>query len=231
MAGVVQRTRQKSCVVFQPVLVSVLTKAVTLGFRHLFGSCQDASIVKICNALCTECVPRRAITLDTVRLTERNRFIIEAIVQRLREGQDVFNFHLIAKQHGWADLYAGIGTASVGNIFEIEFFPQNHFLNVCASHSFFTDTQHSRNISTKLLVALLIFRLPFVLVVALFLALLQIARQFNNHFAGVSVAFYEGIHDKTNLVQPNMHSGVGDTTIALFVAVFRVVTAKTYMTL
>ena len=77
----------------------------------------------------------------------------------------------------------------------------------------------------------MVVRLAFALIIALIFALFEVTRQFDNHFAGVAIAFDECINHQSHLVQSDMHSGVRNFPVALFVVMFWHPRSKTYVAL
>ena len=85
----------------------------------------------------------------------------------------MLDFHFIAQDHARADLYAAVGAATVGDV-ETQFFPQDELLDVDMLYSFRRDLQKFCGVGPEPFVALLIFRLLFLILVSLLPTLFQV---------------------------------------------------------
>ena len=142
----------------------------------------------------------------------------------------MLNLHLVAQQHAGADLHTAVGAAAVGGI-KAQLFPQDPFLDVGVFHTIFVDAQNRSDCSTNAVVALLVVGLPFLRFQLLVAALLELARQFHHDFGGAAIAVNQRVHHLAHLVQANVHRGVGNLAVALFVRVLRLTAAKSHVAL
>ena len=105
MAGIVQRAGQKALVVLEPLLDGIVRKSVALvlghHFRPLYQPLMGPALRGKVGAGCSG----GAVAFNTVGLPHGNGFVVQAVVQRFREWQDVFDFNLLTQQHGRADLH------------------------------------------------------------------------------------------------------------------------------
>ena len=214
VAGVVQGTGQK-VVVFQPALQAVGFKAFSLGFGHHAGALQQAIVVPALGGKVVAGLPRCAVAFDAVGQPQRQRLVVQAVVQRLRERQNVLNLHLVAQRRPRADEVAAVRATALQRVAG-QFFPQDEFFNVGVAHTLDCNAQHRRSFGTQTLVAALVTGLALLFVLALFAALFQVAGHLNHHLGGVAVAAQQGIHHLAHLVQPNVDGRVGNTAKAFF---------------
>ena len=229
VARVVQRTGQEVLVFPQPALVPIVRKAVALAQGHALGALQDAFIAPALRFKVSPRGPRRAVALDAVGLAHGHGAVVQAVVQRLRERQDVLDLHLFAQQHGGADLHTAVGAASVGHV-KAQLFPQDPFLDVAGAHALGADAQGLGNALADAGIAALVFGLLLLRLLLLFAALLQVARQLHHDLCRAAIAADQGIDHHPHLVQADMHRGVGNLAVALFV-VARLVFGKGHMAL
>ena len=119
-------------------------------------------------------IPGCTVALDAVGLTHGDGAIVEAVVQSLREGQDVLDFHLGREQHAGADLHAAIGAFAVGGV-KAKLLPQYPFLNIGAANALWGAAYDRGGFGADAFIALLVRRLALLLFLLLLAALLQVA--------------------------------------------------------
>ena len=153
------------------MLVAVRGEAVTLGAWHAFGALQYAFVAPTLCCKVGVCLPRAAVAFDTVGLPHGDCAVVQAVIQRLAKGQDVFNFDFGAKQHAGADMHAAVRAAAVGHV-KAEFFPQNPFLNITVFDVVRLYAAQIGNFLPNALSAFLVIRLFFLCFQLLFSALL-----------------------------------------------------------
>ena len=212
---VVERTRQKVLVFAQPAFITIGAKAEALAQGHACRTQQNAVIgPALCFKVGARC-PGRAVALDSIGFSQGDGAVVQAVVQRLGERQDVFDLDTLTQQHGDADLHAAVGAAPIGCV-GAEFFPQNPLLNVGGAYTRFGNAERLRNGAADTVIAFLVVGLLALRVLLLLAALLEIAREFNHDFCGPTITANERIDDGTYLIEPDMHRWVRNLAVALF---------------
>ena len=228
--GVIERPSQKALVVAQPAGIAFRAEAVALVARHQFGTLQHAFGRP---SVCLEILPGFpgcAVALDAVGLAHGDGLVVEAVVQCHREGQDMLDLDLFGKQHAQADLHAAVGTAPVG-IVVAEFLPEDQLLDIACLDALRGCIEDRGNVGTHALVAFLVPGLALLFLASLFPALLEIACHFDDHLAGVAVAFDQLVDDGPDLVETDVNRGVGYSAKALLGRIVRIAGAEADMAL
>ena len=169
--------------------------------------------------------------LEAVGAPHGNGFIGNAVIQRARARKDMLDLNLIGNQPPEADLFTGIGAAPVRRRLR-QLLPQPHALEIFADLAVaFGDQTFLQEFLTPALIGGAIEVVAFGGVLFLLLRLFQIARQLQDDLIRPAMACNQRVDDAAQLVQANMHAGVGDPAKPDLIGIVRVPRAEADMAL
>ena len=215
VAGVIERAGEEILVFAQPLRVAVFAEAVALVLGHQLGALQNRVEVVPWHGALAECLPWRRVALVAIGPTHRHRFVVQAVIERHRERQDVLDLHFVGQQHAEADRDAAIRALAIQRIAKVELFPQQHLLQIVAANLLLADAKLPGDQAAIALVAILIGSLALAFFVALLLALLQFPRDFDDDLGRMPVLANQRVHHFARLVQADMHGRVGNAAESL----------------
>ena len=116
-------------------------------------------------------LPGCSVPLNAVGLPGGHGLVVQAVIERLRERQDMFDLHLVGQQHRHADLYPTVGAAAICRIVAVKLFPEDQFVQISGFDSVGSNTQQFSYLAAHPLIAALVLRLTLLLLLALISAL------------------------------------------------------------